>query len=212
MVKRHKIAFATICCIVLFAGVASAYVDATPAHYRNAAVCGQLPGSGGLLQKTTLNGKCITYYSPLTNQAFCDNSSCILQNPPPGSNPTGHCQLDPFGQTCVCMVLALPLLPTVAAGSMPYSVAVNQVTNKIYVANYGSNTVTVIDGATNAPITVNVGGAPSSVAVNPVTNKIYVANYNSNTVTVIDGATNSTTPVNAGSGSISVAVNPLTNK
>src|SRR5260370_25623058 len=135
MVKRHEIACAEICCIVLFAGVASAYVDATRAHYGNAAVCGQLPGIGGLLQKTTLSGVCITYHNPLTYQAFCDNSSCIIQNPPQGSNPTGHCQLDPFRQTCVCMVLALPLLPTVAAGSMPYSVAVNPGTTKIYVAN-----------------------------------------------------------------------------
>src|SRR5260370_5968744 len=150
MVKRHKIAFATICCIVLFAGVASAYVDATPAHYRNAAVCGQLPGSGGLLQKTTVNGKCITYSSPLPSQAFCDNSSCILQNPPQGSSPTGHCQLDPFGQTCVCMVLALPLLPTVAAGSMPYSVAVNPVTSKIYVANSTTATVPATSSATSS--------------------------------------------------------------
>ena len=55
--------------------------------------------------------------------------------------------------------------------------AVNPVTNKIYVANYDSDNVTVIDGATNDTTT----GArrvvrPCAVAVNPVTNKIYVAN------------------------------------
>ena len=68
--------------------------------------------------------------------------------------------------------------------------AVNPVTNKIYVANYSSN-VTVIDGATNSTTTVGTGTSsyPTAVAVNPVTNKIYVLNYNSNTVTVIDGAT-----------------------
>ncbi len=65
---------------------------------------------------------------------------------------------------------------TVAAGTSPFSVAVNPVTNKIYVANYGSNNVTVIDGATNATTTVAAGTHPYSVAVNPVTNKIYVAN------------------------------------
>ena len=37
------------------------------------------------------------------------------------------------------------------------AVAVNPVTNKIYVANYGSNNVTVIDGATNATTTVSRG-------------------------------------------------------
>ena len=48
----------------------------------------------------------------------------------------------------------------VAAGSYPYAVAVNPVTNKIYVANQGSNTVTVIDGASNTTTTVNVGTVP----------------------------------------------------
>ena len=53
----------------------------------------------------------------------------------------------------------------------------NPVTNKIYVANCGSDNVTVIDGATNVTTTVAVGHAvPLAVAVNPVTNKVYVAN------------------------------------
>ena len=38
--------------------------------------------------------------------------------------------------------------------------AVNPVTNKIYVANWGSNDVTVIDGATNATSTVAAGTEP----------------------------------------------------
>ena len=76
--------------------------------------------------------------------------------------------------------------------------AVNPVTNKIYVANYSSNNITVIDGATNATTTVSSGNGPVAVAVNPVTNKIYVANYCSDNVTVIDGATNTTATVSAG--------------
>ena len=77
--------------------------------------------------------------------------------------------------------------------------AVNPVTNKIYVANYGSANVTVIDGATNTTTTVAAGTTPCAVAVNPVTNKIYVANHGSDNVTVIDGATNGTATVAAGS-------------
>ena len=50
---------------------------------------------------------------------------------------------------------------TVSAGFSPMAVAVNPVTNKIYVANFdGSNNVTVIDGATNATTTVSVGTEP----------------------------------------------------
>jgi len=99
---------------------------------------------------------------------------------------------------------------TVTAGTNPRSVAVNPVTNKIYVANFFSANVTVIDGATNATATVAAGTLPDSVAVNPVTNKVYVANFNSANVTVIDGATNTTTTV--ASGPRSVAVNPVTEK
>ncbi len=98
---------------------------------------------------------------------------------------------------------------TVTGFTAPVSVAVNPVTNKIYVANVNSNNVMVIDGATNTTMTVAAGTGPVFVAVNPVTNKIYVANVQSNNVTVIDGATNTTTTVAAGTGPRSVAVNPV---
>ncbi len=101
---------------------------------------------------------------------------------------------------------------TLPAGTRPYSVVVNPVTNKIYVANFTSNTVTVIDGSSNTVNTVAVGSTPVNVAVNPVTNKIYVVNYASHNVTVIDGASNSTNTIAAGSEPWSVAVNPVTNK
>ena len=68
---------------------------------------------------------------------------------------------------------------TVAVGTLealPHAVAVNPVTNQIYVANNSSNNVTVIDGATNNTTTVAVGTDTYAVAVNPTTNQIYVAN------------------------------------
>ena len=74
--------------------------------------------------------------------------------------------------------------------------AVNPVTNKIYVANQRQQ-MTVIDGATNDHHPGVVGSNPRAVAVNPVTNKIYVANVR-DTVTVIDGATNTTITVKVG--------------
>ena len=43
---------------------------------------------------------------------------------------------------------------TVAAGIYPDAVAVNPVTNKIYVTNRGSDNVTVIDGSDNSTTTV----------------------------------------------------------
>src|SRR5438105_4918002 len=99
---------------------------------------------------------------------------------------------------------------TVAVGKNPGAVALNPVTNKVYVAN-SFGTVTVIDGASNKTSTVTDGGGPDAVAVNPVTNKVYVTN-GSGTVTVIDGASNATSTVTVGTVPFAVAVNPVTNK
>lgn len=84
---------------------------------------------------------------------------------------------------------------TVNVGSFPSAVAANPVINKIYVANAGSNTVTIIDGPTNTTTNITAGTNPDALAVNPVTNKIYVPNFVSNDVTVIDGTTNAVTTV-----------------
>jgi YVTN family beta-propeller protein len=101
---------------------------------------------------------------------------------------------------------------TVTVGTGPEAIAVNPVTNTIYVVNSNSDNVTVINGATNATATVAVGEYPLSIAVNPVTNKIYVANSFGSSVTVIDGTTNATVTVPAGPNALSVAVNPVTDK
>ena len=84
------------------------------------------------------------------------------------------------------------------ADTNPRAVAVNPVTNKIYVANNGSDNVTVIDGSDEQHGNRIRRHHPYAVAVNPVTNKIYVANYGSNTFTVIDGWDNSTATVFVG--------------
>jgi YVTN family beta-propeller protein len=132
---------------------------------------------------------------------------------------------------CQFLAVSLLLLPqapvraqtvtaTVPLGTSPVAVAVNQATNKIYVANSASKSVTVIDGGTNSTTTVPVGLTPIAVAVNSVTNKIYVANRGNalmnikGSVTVIDGATNSTATVTDPNATFpsAVAVNPLTNR
>ena len=106
----------------------------------------------------------------------------------------------------------------VGTGSQPFAVAVNPVTNKIYVANRGQNTVTVIDGATNTTRTVIVGIQPVALAVNPVTNKVYVANSGSNflpgsgSVTVINEAQLSVRTFLVPLNPQAILVNPVTNK
>ena len=93
-----------------------------------------------------------------------------------------------------------------------YGIAVNSVTNKIYVTDISGNDVVVVDGATNQTTLVSVGSDPAAVVVNTATNKIYVLNAMDNTMTVIDGVTLATSTVNVGVGPSALAVNPVTNK
>jgi YVTN family beta-propeller protein len=92
-------------------------------------------------------------------------------------------------------------ITTVKAGYEPNAVVVNDKTNKIYVANQGSNDLTVIDGKTNKATTIKLRPdnatniytgvlTPQDVRVNRVTNRIYVSGSQSNTIAVIDGKTN----------------------
>jgi YVTN family beta-propeller protein len=70
-------------------------------------------------------------------------------------------------------------------------VAINPVSNRVYVTNNGDNTVTVIDAANgNSTSTVTVGAGPYGIAVNPASNQIFVCNTTAGTVSVIDGTTN----------------------
>ena len=91
-------------------------------------------------------------------------------------------------------------LSTINVGTNPYALAVNSVTNKIYVSNSEVRIVSVIDGSpTKSPPL-----QPSPVfrwnrtpviglAVDSNANKIYVVNYGSSNITVIDGISNTTT-------------------
>jgi DNA-binding beta-propeller fold protein YncE len=96
----------------------------------------------------------------------------------------------------------LTSIPIVTAGGDegPFGMAVNTITNRIYVA---SGAVTMIDGYSNNTTRIidPNAAAAGAVAVNSVTNKIYVANQgsypsaNHGNITVIDGDTNATTTI-----------------
>jgi YVTN family beta-propeller protein len=99
----------------------------------------------------------------------------------------------------------------VPVGNGSISVAVNPNTGMTYVANNGSNTVSVIQG-NNILKDIPVGDGPTSVAVNPNTDIIYVANTASDTMSVISGENNTKIgDIPVGDGSVAgVAVNPVT--
>jgi YVTN family beta-propeller protein len=117
-----------------------------------------------------------------------------------GSSPNTVSVID--GATCNASVTSgcANAPATVAVGSQPAGLAVNQRTDTIYVANSNEHTLSVIDGATcNGADTagcgqiapkVPLGQSPWAVAVNQATDTIYALNPgNPGTVSVIDGAT-----------------------
>ncbi len=62
---------------------------------------------------------------------------------------------------------------TVPVGKAPVAVAVNAKTNRVYVANRASGTMTVLDGVTDGVVaTVQVGDRPFAVAVDSVTDRV----------------------------------------
>ena len=86
-------------------------------------------------------------------------------------------------------------------GSEPEAIAVDPDTNRIYVANGGSGSVSVIEGATDRVIaTVGVGDLPYAIAANSATNKIYVSRTFSDVMAIIDGKTNVATRLRLGVG------------
>lgn len=100
------------------------------------------------------------------------------------------------------------VIGTISVNDFPRAVAVNEFTNRVYVANGGSShTITVINTVNDANTiigTIPVGHDPSAIAVNESTNRIYVTNSNSHTVTVI----NTLNDANAIIGTIPVGLFP----
>jgi YVTN family beta-propeller protein len=87
---------------------------------------------------------------------------------------------------------------------------------RVYVADFGDDTVSVIDTATNTVVaTVVVGGNPADVAVTPDSAHAYVTNNDDDTVSVIDTATNTavtTVVVGSSPAGIEISSCPVTQK
>ncbi len=83
---------------------------------------------------------------------------------------------------------------TVAVGTAPVGIAASKDGKKVYVANSGSNTVSVIDTSNETvTATVDVGTTPEGVAVTPNSKEVYVTNQDSNNVSVIDTSNDTVT-------------------
>lgn len=115
------------------------------------------------------------------------------------------------------------VITNVPVGNRPFGIQANEVTNKIYVADFGGNTsipggITVIDGATNTAVSADVSAFPITnrvfldLAVNETANKVYFWLLNGSSG-VLDGTTNVATQLSPALGPVaSIRVNKVLNR
>ncbi len=91
-------------------------------------------------------------------------------------------------------------------------IAVNPVTNLVYVADNTDQYIAIIDGHTNTVTgTISVGGSPWGLAINPACNELYVT-FGTSDVVIVKAATKEIYHTSTGSGTVdyNIAVNLLT--
>lgn len=99
----------------------------------------------------------------------------------------------------------------IATGTAPLSVAINPITNKLYVANSGSDNVTVINATTGAVVTtIPVGDYPAWIAANSETGRIYVSTLLGANTTILASNDTVLSTQNSGGGGWTT-VDPWTN-
>ena len=113
--------------------------------------------------------------------------------------------IDTATNSAVLPAIALP------AGSSPMGIAADA--TNIYVANFNSSTVSVINASTKAVTPVTVGSKPYGIAVNAAGTKAYVSNSGASggdSVSVIDTTALTATPISLGTGlaPLGVSVTP----
>jgi YVTN family beta-propeller protein len=87
-------------------------------------------------------------------------------------------------------------------GNAPFGIAYDSVNERIYVTNFGDDTVSVIDITTNTVIdTIPIGVVPFDIAYSPDNQRIYVTNVGDDTVSVINTTTNTVDPTQITVGS-----------
>jgi len=99
---------------------------------------------------------------------------------------------------------------TVPVGLDPFGVAYDNATGDVFVANTGSNNVSVLFGNLSAPIAnIPVGVDPMGVAYDSWNGEIYVADNGSANLTVINGTSLLVMAnISVGNGPLGVAANP----
>jgi YVTN family beta-propeller protein len=107
------------------------------------------------------------------------------------------------------------LAAALAAGLLCLAVlAPGGAARQIFVVNYGSQNVAVVDSLTGQPvgppISIKPESGPYTIAITPNGRTAYAVNYNSGTVSVIDAQTRTLagSPIPVGSGPIGIGITP----
>ena len=111
-----------------------------------------------------------------TQRAVCLTAVAITSLAPIATAAAASASLAPGtahgANGCVAVIATIPV------GNGPGGIAVDRTTGTIYVANDGSNTVSVISARTGTvTATIPVGRSPQGVAVDARTDTIYAVSY-----------------------------------
>jgi YVTN family beta-propeller protein len=150
-----------------------------------------LVGTTGTLSQVTTSGNGSFAFNGLASGnytvtpsssglVFSPTSAAVSVGPAPGSATNVNFAATPRTASDVT---------TIPTGLYPKALTVDPANGKVYSAN-GDGTATIIDGTTDAPVSVGVGLGSVAVVANPASLRAYVANFNGGTVSVLDGTTN----------------------
>lgn len=106
-------------------------------------------------------------------------------------------------------------LGTAPTGGLPWGVTVNTTSHDVFAANFGSDSISIINGATGGLINtlkLATGDQPSMLAYNPNSQRVFAVGWYKGNLYVIDNQRHLSMPLSIGFGAFSVAVNQITNR
>jgi YVTN family beta-propeller protein len=130
-------------------------------------------------------------------------------------NADGSLYVAKTGEARVAVVKpAINQVTYLATGEIPCAIAIDARSQTMYVANYGADSISVINLAKDIAIaSIPVGRRPQAIAIDEEENVVYVANTEGGTVSVIDGDRKRLVgTVRAGQNPYALTVNPFSHK
>ncbi|MCI4323454.1 MAG: YncE family protein, partial [Thermoplasmata archaeon] len=172
--------------------------------------------SGGFGSPLTATGTGFAANSPITFTVagVQANSSCATDSTGsfPGSSGTSCAFTVPSAPGGAESIVASNdnLSAGIEVGGSPSLLAYDPTAGEVFVANYGSNNVSVISDATNTVVaSVTVGEGPFAAAYDPAQGEVFVTNHEANTVSVISDASDAVVAtISVGNAPLGIAYDP----